>query len=483
MDKRKQDVALNKSITRLFFDRFILLYLLVSIVVALAMYFSAPRGYDYTYSLVCFFIFASNSLIFLKVQVERVGLLNFHLFFFISFFFMKIIYLVYVYPIDPEYFFIFQFGFNEDVLCKSLIISTIASLSYILSVYCCSTGTGKLDFTNAFSSIVISKTKIRLILLVTTICFILFILVRGVSSFFVSYEESVESIGEAAEGGLLSPIVSLFQIMVFVLITYNFIKIKQEYTTLRNAFKANKATIILLSILLFLYLISGSRSLLVKILLSVGCLYSIYIKRISGLLFFITFILGFFLLGILSRTRAADDKLGAVTNFTESSSAIDIAMDLIIVNRNVFLAIDEVERNGYSYGLKASKAFFSFFPYYPVVAGNLGLKQSDIESESFFQEETNIPYSPGSSIIGDLYMILGLPSVILGMILLGYFVSKAEQKANSSLYWMYVYIILLGASLLYPRFGYFFLSRFMIWGIVIIFLIEHSNFRIKQFEN
>lgn len=456
----------------------IFLYLILSIFASICMYIYVPVKYNFQFNLIGSIIFLTNVVLFLKIQIEKFGLLNFHLFFLIAYFFMNIIYIVYIYPIDPEYFFIFQFGFNDNVLNKSLIISVIGALFYIFSVYVFSTK--KVD--KDFSGIPVSKTKLQLILIITTICFVLFVLVRGISSFFMSYKESVESIQEGVEGGLLSPIVSLFQVMFFILITYNFITIKNNY---KNAFQVlfdNKVTILLTLIILFLYLVSGSRSLVVKILLTLGCLFSIYFKRLSGFIFIVGLVLGIFTLGVMSRTRATDNKMDALSSVVENSSPIDFAMDLIIVNRNVFLAVDEVERHGYSYGLRSSKAFFSFFPYFPVVAANLGLSQSDIESESFFQEETNIPYSPGSTLIGDLYMSFGIYSVISGMFLLGWFVSFAEKRSNHNIYFLYLYITLLGVSLLYPRFGFFFLSRFIVWGCVMIYFIQSIKFTIKQFE-
>lgn len=206
--------------------------------------------------------------------------------------------------------------------------------------------------------------------------------------------------------------------------------------------------------------------------LTIVCLYSLYIKRISGKVFLVFFLCAFFVLGMTSRIRkesSSDGKKDAVKGFLEDSRPIDFAMDFVIVNRNLYMAVDEVEKNGFSYGMKTSKSLFAFFPYYPAFMKNVfELEPKEIDAEIYFSEETNVNFSVGNHLVGDLYMILGIPAVILGMMLLGWFVCLCERNASKSIYWFYVYTVLLSASVLYPRFSIFFLSRNIIWGLIMI---------------
>lgn len=460
--------------------KYIILFL--SIIVVFFMFPLAPREYNYTYCLTCFFIFIINIYFFFKIQIERLGIFNFHTFFVVSYFFMHIFYLSFVYPIDPTLFFIFEFGFNKSVVCKAQIISVIGILFYILAVYIFSSNNINYKSSNLFSTISITKKQLKIVLIITIISFVTYIYVRGLNSFFSKYEDNLENLQKVVEGGFLSFLTSFFYIMIFILICFTFIYIrKNNYNSLSQMLIKNKVTCILLGCILFLYFISGSRTLILRIGLCILCFYSIYIKRLPGLFFISLFFCGLIFLGVLSRVRTSEDKVESILTTVKSESLLGYTMDLVSINRNAFLAIDEVEKNGYSYGLTFSKGFFSFLPYYPAIANSFDLSQSDIDSEVFFQEKTSINFSPGSSIVGDLYLSGGLFTTILGLFFLGYFISLAEKRSVKSIYWLYIYGILLSASFIYPRFGYFFLMRTFIWGLILIFLFKNLTMQ-KRFS-
>lgn len=439
-------------------------FLILCFFVAIILLLIAPIGYSNTYNLICLSVFLLSSIFFLRKQVIRQGWLNFHLPFVVSFFFTSIVYPVFLYPVDPEYFFIFAFGYNYDLISKSLAISLIAIISYYISVYLFSS---KISF--SLSKISFSPNEPKLVLPLTILAFILYMLQIGVSSFFSGYSEVLNSM---KDNSLISPLLSILTCLLFMLISYKIVEYEQQYKSFKSFAKSNMLPLILILTIIILYLIGGSRTLVIQLGLTIVCLYSLYIKRISGKVFLVFFLCAFFVLGMTSRIRkesSSDGKKDAVKGFLEDSRPIDFAMDFVIVNRNLYMAVDEVEKNGFSYGMKTSKSLFAFFPYYPAFMKNVfELEPKEIDAEIYFSEETNVNFSVGNHLVGDLYMILGIPAVILGMMLLGWFVCLCERNASKSIYWFYVYTVLLSASVLYPRFSIFFLSRNIIWGLIMI---------------
>lgn len=451
-------------------------YYFISLLISLFFYFIAPKMYDYTFCLLCFFLFLINSVIFVRWQIKRLGLLNFHVFFLISYFFINIFYAIFVYPIDPQYFFIFQYGFDDTVICKSLALAVFAIQTYFLVVYSFSSG----KIFDLEKSILFSENKKKNIIFIFVFIFILlfFLLGQGFNSFSNSY---VGGGIDAIDNPLYSPLLSFFEILLLLIISFLYLKIpQQKKNVLFDFLKANIKVLAILITIAFIFLLLGSRTLAIKIILPLVCLYSLYVKRVSGKIFILGLLLGVILMGTISRSRVSDDKIDAINSFVTDGSAIDLAMDLVIVNRNLLLAVEDVNKNGVSFGIRSSKSFFSFFPYYPPLASKFGLGQKDIDSEVFFTDISNVSgFSVGSNMIGDLYMILGLPSVFLGMILFAIFISIIEIKSRDNLYWLYIYSLILSFSILFSRFNFFFISRSLIWGIVVIYLMNNTRLKFK----
>lgn len=447
---------------------------IMSWIISIILFAFVPDSYNYEYCLTCFTLFAVNAVIFLRMQIKLSGWLNFHLFFVISFLLINLFYPIVIYPINPKYFFIFEHDFNYDVINKATAIATIGILSYFIAVYLFASKS-ELRKEDAFYNISITPTQTNIIMFITAITFGLYVIIRGPASFFLPYSALIETLENSP---LMSPLISIFQCGLFVLIAFKLVEFKRSGMTIIQMIKSNKITVILIAVILLLYFIGGSRTLVFKIVTSIACLFSLYIKRISGTFLLVAFFCAFVVFGIMSRTRDSDNTMDVVETFVQDRRFIDLTMDFVIVNRNLYLAVEEVDKNGYSYGLQSSKSFFSFLPFYPALVHQFGLEQEDIDAETFYTNSTRVSFSVGSNMIGNLYLAFGLLGIVLGMFLLGYIISLCQHKAGYNIYWLYSYTIFISYSLIYPRFDIFVFSRTLIWGLVIINLVRSVKARI-----
>ena len=98
------------------------------------LYLIAPDKYSYPICLLLLIIFLISSFCGLK-KVSHNNIFNFHILFFISFFFVNLVYPVFIYPFDKFYFPIFNIKFDHELINKSTALAVFGICSYNIGLF------------------------------------------------------------------------------------------------------------------------------------------------------------------------------------------------------------------------------------------------------------------------------------------------------------------------------------------------------------
>lgn len=152
----------------------------------------------------------------------------------------------------------------------------------------------------------------------------------------------------------------------------------------------------------------------------------------------------------------------------------DSAMDLIINNRNVFLAVEIVQREGISYGVSMLSPLLAPIPFaQSLVISITGINADDMRSALIFTKETFGyvgDWGLGTSIVADVYLAFGVLGTLVMFIALGYFVNKARVNAQTSIFALVLYGVLLSYTVYIVRAEYLYFVRYFVWCSMIVLL-------------
>jgi len=155
---------------------------------------------------------------------------------------------------------------------------------------------------------------------------------------------------------------------------------------------------------------------------------------------------------------------------TQVNSFVDLGMDLIINNRNLYVGYKYPEEHGYSYGKGMFYFIFAPIPYMPSLMSQLVFNKDPVElnSATIITKETGATYGLGTNMIADIYMQFGSFGVVLIMLLFGLFVRRCELKAaKGQINYIIVYLFLIGFSVYLPRTTVLDPIRFVVWALII----------------
>jgi hypothetical protein len=157
-------------------------------------------------------------------------------------------------------------------------------------------------------------------------------------------------------------------------------------------------------------------------------------------------------------------------------------MDLIINNRNNFVAIEYVQDNGLTYGKSLLGNLLKIIPFLSGVVHNVfDLSIFETSSSMLLTAETlgeDFTLGLGTSILADLYLAFGLCGVICGFYILGRFVSYLENNLSSgSIYVMIAYATMISNSVFVVRSEFFYIIGKLVYAYVIFYIMSHLKFR------
>lgn len=425
------------------------------------LFLYAPQKYDYEFNLVCLLQFVFMFVLYIYKSNKR-NYLDFDVLFLITYFFVMFFFPVFMYNTEFEkLFFAFQYEYNENVISKSSALSLVGMQAYLLGS--CSFAKNKVVYEKSNDCIILYKNLYPLGIFLL----LLFIYLSGSDLLTHKYDGKIG--GESASGAI-TYVLLLFTIVLYVI---NII----EFYNRRNSFNYQKVNygIYLVAVFSFLFLYIGSRTLPLQFILLLLGLYSldnpISLKKMLVLLS-----LGIIFFAFVGFYRTQDDSFIEEAN----DNFLFLIQDLVLNNRNTFMAVDYVDNNGISYGKTMlttcmgvipfmNNIVFSLFPISPNEAAS-GLIITSIS----LNKDSDFEVGFGTNIIADIYMSFGLYGVIILMFLLGYKIKESLYKIalENNLNAYIFYGVMVSFSVFIVRADYFIFLRPYIWGIVITYFLK-----------
>jgi oligosaccharide repeat unit polymerase len=453
----------NELIKKLLFGTL----LLVSVVV----YIFAPQKYNYGYCMLCTIFFIAACVLFFLSKKQK-NVLTFESLFLIISFFAYFVYPTFIYPINPHYFWMFSFEFNHDVISKSTAIALIGTLSYMCGSICYQPREKQKSQ--------IPKEKIHNIvfILLTFLAFVVFFLTMNKQAFTKSYN--------SVEIGSLYLILLLLTLICVSVITemYN-LSVKNHRSVFSCINHTNPLLLLLTVIFIVIFYYIGSRTMPLQICLMIGCLYGLLMKPIGWKKFAFICLAGVMFMSVLVVLRVNREANTNKILEENTTHFFDPAMDIVITNRSLYVAVDYVHEHNVTFGKIMLANLMSPIPILQSTVIKLfNVKQSDLSSSEFFtvmQLGENYSVGLGTTIMADVYLAFGLPGVLFLMFILGFFVAKHMNKALSgNLYSLAIYAVMASYSVYLVRAEYFFPLRLLVWTLCCIYIMKALPITLKS---
>ena len=437
------------------------LILIACIVFSGFLYFNAPIGYSAEYSTICFIIFLLSSIIVLKNNCKQT-IIKFEFFFLIAYFFANISYAVFMYPISP-YFGLFFLEFNEDYISKGLALSLVGICCFNYGIF-----ERKPIYVNKafFPNLKLHTPKVLFILL-----YVLFIpqLVRILLSgqYDTSFESSYAN----------TMLMYVLYCSLFILF-YNsrYLNSTREFISRRSF----NTTALLIGVYVILFLLIGSRTIPLRVILGAIFLFSVFIKIPKRSLIFLLVGMGAVLMTVLGQVRGE----GGEFNVSSVTNVLDFGKDLIMTNRSVYVLMEYADINGYTLGRTMIMSVLCVIPFAMSIFLYLtGLKVGDINSANLITDlyYDNTPNTQGhiglgTNIIGDIYVAFGFIGVVILMYFMGYFIRRLYEKTSrGDIIAILLYTTIIMDAIYWPRSLYLTPLRTMAWTLLFFWLYNSKN--------
>ena len=442
---------------------------LILFIVSLVLYFESPNKYSLEFCTTVFAVFLVSAILFLHKVIKDRNYFNFHLFFLLSIFFTNFAYPVFIYPTDPEYFSIFTFAFDHNIISQGTALSQVAISAYIVGVLLINFFKNKnfvSEYEYSFSPGLVSFLKGLTV--VFTFAFL------GHVIYMFTFEPDEELLN--------TQIVNICVIIITITLLVNNLNIKDEIRGKTVLFlKVNKILIFCaLGIMLF-SLWFGDRGPAIQMFFIIAFIYVTYVTKIKLRVFIPLVIFGLFLMTIISYTRGSDNNLksGSIGNtFNEASQEVgefnsfwNYGMDLIVNNRNLFVAIEIGNRREPLYGKSYFPYIFSPFPGVPTLLTEtiFGKKPEAFATSTIITKYTGLEWGVGSNAVGDIYMNFKTFGVVLIFLLFGMFIRGLET--STGIYGVLAFTLIFALVIYYPRSSLLEQLSLVVRGIIILYLI------------
>lgn len=439
-----------------------LIFIILSII-ALFIYILHPNKYVYSYNLLCMAYYLGSIVLFLIFKKKK-NYFDFDILFLTTSFFAFFAYPALIYPINPSYFFVFDIVFDHNVISQATALALLGLILYM---------TGSLFYSPMKNNNArIGFYPLKRYTLIVGFLFISFLLFGGYAYYTDLYS------GNNPTGG------GIYAYINVLLITFMLVSIDMLYCNLiyKDSSKFNikytyKPLIFLLVAYVIIILSTGSRTVPLQIVLAVLGLYTLYYKHSSLKNTIIVIGIGIFVLASISYSRTGSGKI---------ENIYDAFIDIIIVNRNSFAAIEYVESNGYTFGASMLSYLLQPIPFGQSIIFHLfNLDPNYTSSANLLTTEalgSIRSMGLGTNIIADIYLSFGVIGIILFMFFAGWFVAKSKYLASYRMNYMIIYTILMANSVFLVRAEFFYCLQEIIWSLIVFYFTKPLFIkRIKRF--
>ena len=432
-------------------------------IVSIILYIFSPVNYNWFFNLICGIIFILSICRLKSLQMEK-NYFDFETIFLLSYFFCFFVYPIFIYVINPEYFFMFSFEFDHDKINKGTALALVGAEAFILGSNICYT---KYDNKIQSNDNIISIPR-KFVHTITVFLFMLFIVSGGYDSY-----KSLYSNGNTVSG-IYSYIIILFVSVYILSVSSEFIEVK-EITLNKNippSKSLSKLFLLFIFISSLIFISAGTRTVMLQMLLSYIGLYTLFFHRINLKKFVFMSISGAVILTSITFTRTGNQV--SIVSFW------DLFMDLIINNRSTYFALSFTEDYGYTYGVSMLGYILKCIPFSQGIVCNIfGINEKAITSAMIVTRET-LGDSPelglGTNIIADIYMAFGFIGVLFLMFILGYYSKKSYlYSIKGHVYYLFFYTSILSVAIYMVRSEYFYSLNLILWSFILYNIYKHYN--------
>ena len=441
---------------------------------ALLSYILAPIEYSWTFNCVILIAFALNFIIVAKRP--NYHLLSYTTLFFVVFFFINFVYPIFIYPYDPTFILQFRYSFSPDYINRGTALCFCA-FSFFLSGYV-TKGRGHINGKYRYTL----KAGTYRLFVVLSYLILVYNLYLIIPQLGLIYGEASVPFQTGSLFVMIECTLSLIKCHI------NREKIKdnlKEYVHSLWPHLLASITFCVASLML------GSREYVLVLALLYLFLYTKYVRPMAFYKLCIILIVGMTGLYYISQIRnMTSDKALTEENdlfankpwqSNKVSGVWNLASDLIINNRNVYVGMQYVDdpRHGYTLGMNYIPNIFSPVPFLPSLASWVLFNKPAVEctSQQILTNYTRddlghkeLDYELGSNCVIDIYMGFGAIGVILIFAFLGYFIKVLELSEND-LPKMCIYLILFTTVVFFCRSSFFGPLRNVVWSYAICLIM------------
>ena len=448
--------------------QFLFLVLLFEVML---LFLLAPTGHSAWFSWLCMIQFIASSMIYIVVQKKK-NFFDFDMIFLLTFFFIMFFYPVFMYGTDLEtLFFAFQYDYNHGVISRATGLSLLGAQAYMLGGVMVNGEKIRTIYTKPQSVIPNGILTIEVL-----VCFALFFVAVGPELFTHKYDGTIG--GESASTAVTYILVLLTALFISAMaIEINNWSISKKYTK-------NKILFFVMLTFMGVFLIIGSRTTPLQFGLLVLGIFSLKVKPIKFKWMLVLVAAGIVVMGFFGLMRAEDTQ--SMDNLQEAAGPIVYLQDLVLNNRNTFMAIDMVDRNGIDFGVGMLTSILGVIPFAnSIVLNTTQLNELDMSSGLRITAESlgmtsDFYVGFGTNIVASTYMSFGTIGVIVFLFALGYMVKYAMMKAEyqKNIYYLLFYAVMISYSVFIVRSEYFVFLRYLVWGLIIVNVAKLHKFRL-----
>lgn len=437
------------------------LLFLVLLVGAMLLFLLAPTGHSTWFAWLCMTQYLIASTVYVVVQ-KKENYFDFDMIFLLTFYFIMFFFPVFMYGTDLEnVFFSFQYEYNHDVISRATALSLLGAQAYMLGGLM--VNDEKIRLKKIAASVIIPN---GILALEVILCFALFFVAVGPELFTHKYDGKIG--GDSASGAVSYILVLLSALFISAMvIEFNNWSIDKKY-------KKNVLLFLVMIVFMGVFLFIGSRGSPLQYGLLVLGLFSLKVKSINLKWMSVLVTGGIIAMGAFGLMRAGESQ--EIDNMQEATGPLVYLQDLILNNRNTFMAIDMVDKDGIDFGMGMTTTLLGVMPFAnSMVLAATPLTELDMSSglritAKSLGTTSDFSVGFGTNIVADIYMSFGMVGVIVFLFVLGYMVKYAMFKARyqNNIYYLLFYAIMISYSVFIVRSEYFVFIRYLVWGLIII---------------
>lgn len=430
----------------------------IVLLISITCYILAPKGYDYSFIILLFSLFCFQFFIYLR-RHKKEQLINFHVLFLLSSFIVVYLYPIFIHPTGIS----FIRHLCDGHINKGTALAQASISAFLFGV---SLINNKYKSYNKIADKTFKEPKILILLLYISIISTVMYYIPLIGTAYGAINKN---------DTLVSLVLILFTILIIVQSHNN----KLIIDSLSDFIRVNRNYVLAIMFLCVILLVVGIRFAVLSILLVVLLSYISYSNKINykliigaGALVLLTFF-------VVMITRNGGD----MTDYNISTDnglprIFYMLSDLIGISNNLYAGIEYVENNGILYGSSIIPQVFAPIPFLPTLLtefmyGTNTTAQTTqfILSDYLGTVSAQHTYFVGTNCFIDIYMNFGFLLTIIAFTLFGYFVQKIHQQKDYSIYYQYIYFILVSDAIFMTRGTLYSCYRPIVWGLVIIYFI------------